>query len=179
MASRGSDHRVRFGRPRWLLGLPLLAVVGLLLTAAPLFAAPPSAPDNDRWKNAEPVEAPDIAHVNPNGATLKGGEKQPSCNGTSHTVWYSLSTDNVSGTVDLNTFGSDYDTVLAVWIRSGGWTEIDCNDDAGGGLQSDLTLAFDANTTYYIQIGKCCSKDAEFDPGENELDFTVGTPVPN
>jgi hypothetical protein len=148
--------------------LPLFAVLGLLLTAALAFAAPPSAPDNDRWKNAQPLTNPDSEVQDPTGATLKGGDPQPSCQGLSATVWYSF-TAEFNGTALVNTNGSDYDTVLAVWTRSGGWNEIACDDDSGTDLDSAVAFSFTAGTTYYIQVGVCCNRKDELAPSQNEL----------
>ena len=76
-----------------------------------------------------------------------------------HTVWY-----RIVGTgrpVTIDTAGSDYDTVIAVYTSSGGaFTPVPgaCVDDVpvvpvGRTLQSAVTFDTVANTTYYVQIG--------------------------
>lgn len=84
-------------------------------------------------------------------------EPQESCEangvGVSHTVWYRF-TPPCTGTIDINTTGSNYDTVLAVFrgtCRSP--IAVACNDDFGGGLQSQLTgVGVAAGLTYYIKV---------------------------
>lgn len=82
------------------------------------------------------------------------GDSDPSipCIGWSgsHSVWYEY-TPGVSGRIGVNTFGSDYDTVLAVYSYSGGLTFVECNDDSSS-LQSALLFAGDAEVTYYIEV---------------------------
>jgi len=58
-----------------------------------------------------------------------------------------------TGDVVIDTFGSDYDTVLYVLDGCGG-AELACNDDGLGGtvIQSDVTLSVTAGTTYQIVI---------------------------
>lgn len=66
-------------------------------------------------------------------------------------VWYRY-TPTSSGELSVDTFGSNYDTVLAIWTGTrGNLTEVDCNDDADG-LQSVLTVSVQAGTPYFIEI---------------------------
>lgn len=66
-------------------------------------------------------------------------------------VWYRYIPTS-SGRLSVNTFGSDYDTVLAIWTGTrGNLTAVDCNDDASG-LQSELLVPVQAGTTYFIEI---------------------------
>jgi len=56
----------------------------------------------------------------------------------------------------INTTGSNFDTVLAVYTGSSvsGLAMITCNDDiASGNLQSQVTFTATAGTTYRIQVG--------------------------
>src|ERR1051326_4024324 len=62
----------------------------------------------------------------------------------------------------IDTFGSDFDTVLSVWsvqevpqtvfVRGecGALTEVVSDDDAGGRLQSQVTFTADGSNTYFI-----------------------------
>ena len=53
----------------------------------------------------------------------------------------------------VDTFGSDYDTGLALYTGScGSMTEVACNDDTGG-VTSQVILPTTAGTTYYILAG--------------------------
>lgn len=77
-------------------------------------------------------------------------------NGPGPDVWYSW-TPECSGNVIIDTFGSDYDTVLSVHSacpESGDTHTIVCNDDGGGamGLASLVTFDYTAGETYLIRI---------------------------
>ena len=77
-----------------------------------------------------------------------------------HTVWYRIV--GTGGPVTVDTAGSDYDTIIAVYTAdgSGGFTPVPdaCVDDVGLDpigvtLQSAVTFDTVAGTTYYVQIG--------------------------
>lgn len=69
------------------------------------------------------------------------------------TVWFYY-TATVTGTVRINTFGSDYDTVLSVYDGDTG-DELQCNDDASDDtLQSAVDLAVTAGKTYWIEVSE-------------------------
>lgn len=62
-------------------------------------------------------------------------------------------TPSASGTASIDTFGSDYDTVL--YIRAAdcaAGTELACNDDAAGSRQSAISPTVSAGTTYFIFV---------------------------
>jgi hypothetical protein len=74
----------------------------------------------------------------------------PANEGT-NSVWYTY-TASSAGTLTVDTFSSDYDTVLAVWTGSrGNLTDVDCNDDSDG-LQSQLVINVSAGQTYFIEV---------------------------
>ena len=77
-----------------------------------------------------------------------------------HTVWYRIV--GTGGPVTIDTAGSDYDTVVAVYTAdgSGGFDPVPdaCVDDVplepiGRTLQASVTFDTVAGTTYYVQIG--------------------------
>ena len=77
-----------------------------------------------------------------------------------HTVWYRIV--GTGGPVTVDTAGSDFDTVIAVYTSTGagGFTPVPdaCVDDVpleplGRTLQSAVTFDTVAGTTYYVQIG--------------------------
>ena len=78
-------------------------------------------------------------------------DTQPGCTATTGQdvafQWTAPSTDNFR----IDTFGSDFDTVLYVREDCGG-AELVCNNQAGGGDQSQVTLAATAGTTYSIVV---------------------------
>jgi hypothetical protein len=68
----------------------------------------------------------------------------------SNTVWFRYTAD-FTGSLDISTAGSSYDTVLTVYsVSPVASSEIGCNDDSGG-LQSALRISVTAGTTYYIE----------------------------
>ncbi|MFN2115505.1 MAG: hypothetical protein ACK2T6_07300 [Anaerolineae bacterium] len=83
-------------------------------------------------------------------------------------VWYRFAPDT-SGSTELTTAGSMFDTVLSVWVGGRGHPleEIACNDDAGG-TWSTIELAYEAGSTYYIKAGGAA--------GERGL-LSFGTPL--
>lgn len=77
-----------------------------------------------------------------------------------HTVWYRIV--GTGGTITVDTAGSDYDTVAAVYTSpsAGTYTPLAdaCVDDVplrpvGRTLQSAVSFATTAGATYYVQIG--------------------------
>ena len=74
-----------------------------------------------------------------------------------HTLWYTVEGTGDDLTVD--TTGSNFDTVVAVYTRDGdSWTEVGCEDDValepiGVSFQAILTVPTDEGVTYYIQAG--------------------------
>jgi hypothetical protein len=86
-------------------------------------------------------------------ATSETGEPNPSCAAISNSVWYRYTPD-VTQEVKVHTFDSDYDTQLAVWRGPslGSLTEVGCDDDTGGTLQSEVQFAASAGQTYYFQV---------------------------
>lgn len=72
----------------------------------------------------------------------------------SNTVWYKLVAPS-SGGVRVNTFGSNYDTVLAAFTGSrGSLSLMTSNDDAGNGYQSEIAFNVQSGGTYYIEIAQ-------------------------
>ncbi len=78
-------------------------------------------------------------------------DTQGSCSATTGEDVVIQWTAPYTGDVVIDTFNSDFDTVLYVLDDCGG-VELACNDQAGGTNQSELTLAATAGTTYQIVI---------------------------
>lgn len=91
-------------------------------------------------------------------ASSSPDEPQEDCEagnaGVGHSVWYKF-TPTCPGTLNLNTNGSSYDTVLSVWLGScDGTLYAACDDDSGDGLNSQITgLPGIPDVTYYFKIG--------------------------
>lgn len=70
------------------------------------------------------------------------------------TVWFEFTPDQ-SGKIILDTFNSSYDTILAGWTGTrGALQSLGCNDQAGGGNQSQLVLTVTAGQRYYIEVAE-------------------------
>jgi hypothetical protein len=94
---------------------------------------------------------------NSGGNDAASGEPLPcgiSCN---NTMWF-IYNPTVNGTLTVDTFGSNFDTVMAIYTGPGDsyatLVQVGCNDDISGtNNQSVLTFTAQAGTNYFIQVG--------------------------
>jgi hypothetical protein len=103
-------------------------------------------------------------------ATLQTGEPTPSCGPVDKTVWYQVqlpwsarffldSVPNIPNpppqALQVDTFGSDFDTRLAVYgfDETGNVIEIACTDNAASTPQSSVTFIPNPLALYYVQVG--------------------------
>ncbi|MFO0830458.1 MAG: S8 family serine peptidase [Phycisphaerales bacterium] len=142
-------------------------------------------PSNDRCVSA--IAIPDGTHtysyanLNTTWATDGWNEPQATCEsgaaGEGASVWWKWTAPN-TGTIAVNTNGSDYDTVLSIWDGCGtvnasnvfvSPTLLACDDDGGTGTQSQI-LAFPVQVgdTYYFKA----SAYGDTNPG-GLLDFAL------
>jgi hypothetical protein len=126
----------------------LMLALAVLLVAQPQAAL--AAPDNDDRAT------PTVVDVLPFGdslfvgdATSEHDEPENRCAPTGMTVWYSLTLPKKTPVV-VDTIGSEYDTVAAVYTTD--LREVACNDDAGM-MHARVAFSASRNTTYLIQIG--------------------------
>ena len=122
------------------------------LTATPT----PSPPPNDDF--AQPVEISTLPFNHTMATTLatKAADDPVLCVGFQGgaSVWYRLVAP-ASGQLTLNTFNSNYDTVLAVFTGSrGALTRRACNDDTDSSLQSRVVLPVTAGTIYHVEVAQ-------------------------
>jgi hypothetical protein len=69
-----------------------------------------------------------------------------------HTVWYSYMSSS-DQEITVNTFGSDYDTIVGVWTGTrGNLTAVAINDDSNSTLQSLVQFSAIAGTPYYFEV---------------------------
>jgi len=90
-----------------------------------------------------------------NYTTTSFGDPVPDCvDGFGHGVWYQF-TAPVTGQLIVDTFGSDFDTGLAIYTGScDALTQLQCSDDViGVGVTSQVTISTTAGTTYFILAG--------------------------
>jgi len=128
--------------------------------------APPSA--NDNFAAAINITSTSFTDTkDSSGATTETNDPTPQCaqstqipfvTGRSNTIWYKV-VPTSTGTANIDTIGSTYDSVLSVWSGTAqtALTEVPggCNDDINPGIVtvSQLTnVTLNAGTTYYIMV---------------------------
>jgi hypothetical protein len=131
----------------------------------PTFIVVAPAPTNDNFANAVNITSTTFSDTkDSSGATPQSSDPAPasisgcvpSGSGLSNTIWYKV-VPSASGTANIDTIGSSYDSVLSVWSGTlqSALTGVACNDDINPGIVtvSQLTgLALNAGTTYYIMV---------------------------
>jgi hypothetical protein len=171
---RRSGNELR-GKCAVRLRLPLAAALRLVVLLFALLAAAQVAaqPVNDNFASASPLAGATASATGSNvGATAEAGE--PSHLGqTSHSVWWQWTAPS-SGNVVIDTVGSNFDTVLAVYTGSAvnALTPIASNDDTIG-LTSRVAFPATSGTVYRIAIDGFGS-----DTGSISLQLAAGDPPP-
>jgi hypothetical protein len=109
----------------------------------------PPPPTNDDFSNATVVPSIPFT-VSEDATNATTASDDPFCFGRNQTVWFTF-TPNTNIRLEANTFGSNYDTTLSAYTGTrGSLTQIACNDDAGGTVQSRVRFDAVAGTTYYF-----------------------------
>jgi len=122
-------------------------------------------PVNDEFNNAEAISTlPMLKTRDISQATTASDDPILNCMGTKglNSVWYSF-TPSSDGVLTANTFGSGYDTVLALWKGTRGHlTSMNCSDDyvttAG---PSQIKSLLKAGRTYYLEVVKYLDPPAD------------------
>jgi streptogramin lyase len=113
-------------------------------------------PTNDECTTATTIGSVQyVDSIDATMATANGSDPVLSCGGGGggRTVWYTFTPSN-SMQVTAITFGSNYDTVLGIFIGScGSLEEIHCDDDELG-VQSAVTWNALEGVTYYIHVAE-------------------------
>ena len=122
-----------------------------------VFNASLTTPANDEIQTAVSIiKIPAIFQANTTGATYNVTDPNLTvCNRVAGnaSIWYKF-TPAVLTTLNLDTFGSNYDTMIGVYSGTpGNLTEVICNDDYGGTPQSAISKRLAAGT-YYIVISE-------------------------
>jgi Zn-dependent metalloprotease len=128
------------------------AVLAVEMDVAPV---PPPAPDNDNFVDAISIAATPYTDAQDTvSATTETGDPYLSCVPTdqgTNSVWYSY-VPSEDGMLTVDTFGSNYDTVLAVWTGNfGALVNHGCQDDNNGTQQSELKVSVTSGRIYYIE----------------------------
>ena len=117
-----------------------------------------SGPANDDFGNAQSFASVPfyVSGLNTTGATTQGNDPATSCASSSYprqsrSIWYRY-TPPITGNYNINTIGSNHDTVLSVWTGSWGFlTNQGCDDDSGGSFTSSLNVTMYGGSIYYIE----------------------------
>jgi hypothetical protein len=113
-----------------------------------------SAPANDYFANRIALSGSSATTSGTNArATREAGEPRHAGNSGGKSVWWTW-TAPASGTLTLDTVGSTFDTLLAVYTGStvSALTTVASNDDAGGGTTSRVTFSAVAGRQYQIAV---------------------------
>ncbi|HVU24982.1 MAG TPA: PQQ-binding-like beta-propeller repeat protein [Opitutus sp.] len=124
------------------------------LNLAAALASTSNRPFNDNFADRAKLSGVTI-HVRSNnvGATAESGEPALAGVTAAATLWWTWTATGVNN-VRIDTSGSAYDTVLAVYTGSSlnALTPVASNDDSSG-TTSAVTFTSQANTTYQIAVG--------------------------
>jgi hypothetical protein len=130
-----------------------------LFLAAVIASARSSAspPPNDNCAAVQAIPVPPYTNSQITAeATTEPADPTPQCgNGsTAMSVWYRFTAGASAGTLSLDTFGSDYDTIVSAWRGVCGqltaWPD-GCDDDYGAS-QSQVTVAMSGGETVYLLV---------------------------
>jgi hypothetical protein len=132
----------------------------------PTFKVIAPAPANDNFQSAINITATSFTDTrDSSGATTETNDPTPDCaqspqipftTGRSNTIWYKV-VPSGSGTANIDTIGSSYDSVLSVWSGTSqtALTKVACNDDINPGIVTVSQLpnvTLNAGTTYFILV---------------------------
>jgi hypothetical protein len=129
------------------LAVPAAALALLTIFLLP-HGASAAAPANDNQADASTVVALPFSDTFNNSNATNETDEPTHCN-FSKTVWYKL-TSPVTGRLIVETYGSDFDTGVAVYTQANDL--IICNDDYSG-VQSEVAFDAQMGQVYWIQTG--------------------------
>jgi hypothetical protein len=117
---------------------------------------------NDLCSDAIQITSDTYTNVQSTTLATSTGDPSPSCAAEfGKGVWYSW-TAPADGLVSVDTMGSSFDTVMAAYIGNcGSLTRLDCDDDSGGSLTSQITHAVTAGVTYHYLAGGYASASGQ------------------
>ena len=121
-------------------------------TAYTSVQVPPPPVANDNFEHATVVSSiPFTATEDVSNATTASNDMQ-TCYSPNQSVWFAFTAQS-NMRIEVNTFGSNYDTTMAVFTgASGALTQIGCNDDSNGALSSRTQFDAVAGATYYFMV---------------------------
>ncbi len=147
--------------------LPVAIVVAAIVGTFPVIEALAQPPSNDSRAGAVVVTSVPFSYAEDTSEATASGPKFCSNNGSVFFKLHAASDQDLQ----VDTIGSGYDTVLAVFTNTAGAiNEIGCNDDAVG-LTSAVRFHADAGTTYVFMVGFCCGNGQS--GGGGDLAFSI------
>ena len=165
--------------------LGILGLIALWIGATPALGQSSDQPVNDDFDDAIELVGQDVSRPDDSnaGATKETGEDDHGGQPGGATVWYRW-TPSISRPVTIDTFGSNFDTNLAVYTGSSvdGLELIKTNDDSGapeGPFQSRLSFDASAGTTYRIVVDGYRSTDGTIAQGTVGLNLEQLPPPPD
>ena len=113
---------------------------------------------NDAPDGALPIAMGETVTVRTGGTALEPEapcigdfDGEPADFGIGKTAWWTF--EGTGGDVTVDTAGSDYDTVLGIYVDDGGeMAQLACVDDVDS-LQARITIPTEAGVTYFVQAG--------------------------
>ncbi|MPZ70090.1 MAG: hypothetical protein GEU71_11260 [Actinobacteria bacterium] len=111
-------------------------------------------PKNDSLSNAKniPTKLPFVHREQTTEASLELSD--PNCSGRARSVWFEYQRPKKwsSKKIEMNTFGSNYDTTLSVYRgKPGNLEQIRCDDNTGG-IRSKVKFVPEPGTKYYVMV---------------------------
>ena len=139
--------------------LVVITAVALTLAAGVTSPAQAAAPVNDRLGSAR--AATGIGYTDSvNVSQATSGRSDPRNCSSNASVWYRYRASTTE-TINVNTSGSNYDTVIGVYTgRPGALTAARCVDDSFR-VQAGLDLQVEAGTTYFFMVAACCGRGSD------------------
>jgi eukaryotic-like serine/threonine-protein kinase len=129
-----------------------------------------TAASNDDFENATTVSSLPFTDTVDITNTTGGTDPVHACSfGGSYpdSIWYRYDAP-VDESLVVDTAGSDYDTVAAVFAGSdlNSLAEVGCNDDFVGSAQAAVSFPAFAGETYFVLIARYSDEPTEVEPGE-------------
>ena len=155
-------------------------VFALTMTASLILRLPAEPQTNDNF--TYPITVGSLPYTNSQsvaGYTVVGDDPDIPCISDTgfNTAWYQYAPAE-DQTVAIDTLGSNYDTVLAVWTGGrGALVHVACNDDYDYDndiFQSRVAVNLSAGTTYHIEIAS-----HDFNPSGTSLTLNIATTTPD
>jgi len=113
-----------------------------------------SGPANNNFASRTAISGTSVTVTGTNvGATKEAGEPNHAGNNGGKSVWWTWTAPS-NGSVQIDTIGSNFDTILGVYTGSSvsSLTLVASNDDSGGNMTSKVTFNAVAGTSYQIVV---------------------------